>query len=72
MKTINGTYGSGKTPCSIFEHDGWYCVEGSKIVNLASCEIGEGVDVETIPDLDCFTWSDEINSEDELLEAIEA
>ncbi len=71
MQTINGTYGSGKTPCNIFEHDGWYCVEGSVNVNHTWEELKLGVDVEGISDDDMFTASKPIESEEELVEAIE-
>ncbi|KKK75544.1 hypothetical protein LCGC14_2872640 [marine sediment metagenome] len=71
MQTLIGTYGSHKTPCTIFEHDGWYCVEGSQNVNCTSEMLENGVDVETVDDYDMFTASKPIESEEELIEAIE-
>ena len=74
--TVNGTYGSQKTPCEVFvyeEHDGfkWYVCEGSKNVNATYDEIEEGVNVEELCDIDVFT-SGEIWSEEELIEAVES
>jgi len=70
-KTVNGTYGSLETPCEVFYYKGWYCVNGSVNVNRTHEEIEEGVNVEYVSDYDCFTWSSEINSLDELEEAVE-
>ena len=71
-KELSGTYGSGKTPCSVFYYEGWYCAEGSQIVNFTHETLENDVDIETVEDSDCFTWSSEINSLDELIEAVEA
>ena len=75
--TIQGTYGSGKTPCQVItatDRNGgtWYAVEGSSNVNFTHDEIAPGVDVETLADSDTFTWPAGIDSEETLLEAIEA
>lgn len=75
--TISGTYGSGKTPCQIFtastRNGGtWYAVEGSANVNFAHEELVDGVDVETVADDDAFTWPAGIDSEETLVEAVEA
>jgi len=74
MKTTQGYYGSSHNPCTIFEHNGWYVVEGSQNVNQAGDGdiIRLGVDVETVQDFDCFTWPDGIHSEEDLEEAIDA
>ena len=73
--TINGTYGSNQTPCNVITlQDGeftWYAVEGSQNVNLAPELLSDGVDVETVQDIDCFTWPDEIDSEETLINAVE-
>lgn len=74
--TIPGTYGSGKTPCQIFtatDRNGatWYTVEGSSNVNCTYDELAPGVDVETVPDCDTFTWPDGIDSEETLARAVE-
>lgn len=75
--TISGTYGSGKTPCQIFtattRNGGtWYAVEGSANVNFTHEELSDGVDVETVSDDDTFTWLNGIDSEETLVEAVEA
>lgn len=72
-RELEGTYGSYKTPCTIFEYEGWYCVEGSVNVNLSSSpeDLFDGVDVEEVCDVDFFTASSPINSLDELIKAVE-
>jgi hypothetical protein len=73
-RTIEGTYGSSQTPCNIFVYRRWYVVEGSTGVNRACSEdeLIDGVDVEEISDVDFFTWSREITTEEELEEAVDA
>jgi hypothetical protein len=73
---VNGTYGSGKTPCTVFvaeNRDGskWYVCEGSQNVNLTYDEISDGVNVEELSDEDCFTGIT-VNSLEDLEQAIEA
>lgn len=77
MKTysIPGTYGSYRTPCRVHcaeRRDGatWYAVHGSQNVNLSPGPLSPGVDVETIPDVDAFTWPDGIRDETELAIAV--
>lgn len=75
--TLSGTYGSGKTPCQVFTATDrnsltWYAVEGSSNVNATWEEITDGVDVETVADVDTFTWPAGIDSEETLVEAVEA
>jgi hypothetical protein len=75
--TISGTYGRAKTPCEIFvaeNRDGssWYAVEDSQNVNLTCDELADGVDIEELTDVDSFTWPKGIESEEALIEAIEA
>lgn len=72
---VNGTYGSGKTPCTVFvaaPHWNviWYVVKGSINVNRTNSGLYTGVDVEEIFDIDMFTASSPINSLSELEEAI--
>lgn len=71
---VNGTYGSGKTPCTVFVADNgngaWYVCEGSVNVNLCMEEVEDGVNVEELSDVDMFTASKPINSLSELEEAI--
>ena len=77
QEEINGTYGSQATPCTIFTYgDGsgyvWYCVEDSYNVNQTLEEnLFEGVDVETVEDVDMFTASQEIASTEELAREVE-
>jgi hypothetical protein len=75
--TVQGTYGSGRTPCDIYtyeENDGgtWYAVEGSGNVNHTYDAVTNGVDVETLSDANYFNWLDGIYSEDDLIKAVEA
>jgi hypothetical protein len=75
QRTVSGTYGSGQTPCDVFVVKGrsglqWYACEGSVNVNATYDEIKDGVDVETLKDVDMFTASSPINSEDELDSAV--
>lgn len=75
--TIPGTYGSNHTPCDVFTLETptgatWYAVEGSQNVNLSPEPLAPGVDVETVPDVDAFTWPDGIHSESDLAAAVEA
>ena len=62
---IDATYGGSQTPCILFVSDetGAYCVEGGEMVNFTDPEnLVTGVDIETLPDYDCFTVSDGIDS----------
>lgn len=75
--TISGTYGSQKTPCQVItatlRNGGtWYAVEGSSNVNFTFNEMPEGVDIETLEDVDTFTWPAGIDSEETLELAIDA
>lgn len=76
---LNGTYGSGKTPCTVLcaktsknSNATWYAVEGSQNVNKTFDQLNNGVNVEELSDIDCFTWSKGINSLEELENAINA
>jgi len=74
LKTVTGTYGSGKTPCEVFIYEtpsgNWYVVDGGSIVNCTWEDITDGVDVEEIQDFDCFTWTNGIYSPEELERAV--
>ena len=74
-KQVQGYYGSGNTPCNIFvcndNYMSWYCVEGSPIVNATYDDIELGCDIETLNDIDCFTWSSPIETLEELEIAVE-
>jgi hypothetical protein len=67
-RTISATYGGFMTPCTVFVYDRWYAVEGSHNVNRAPSddELTDGVDIETIQDVDTFTSGEPIDSEETL------
>lgn len=72
---VNGTYGSGKTPCTVFvaetNYGLHYCVQGSVNVNVTTAEtIIDGQNVEEVDDFDMFTAGKPIESLEELEEAI--
>jgi hypothetical protein len=76
-ETVKGYYGSGHTPCLVYvayprRGGAWYCVDGSVNVNFTYDDIGLGVDVETLQDADSFTARNPIESEDDLVVAIES
>ena len=78
MKTykVNGFYGSGNTPCTVFVVENsngsrWYAIGGSQNVNLTFENIEDGVNVETLSDVDYFTGITVYSLED-LIEAIDA
>jgi hypothetical protein len=70
--TIDGTYGSNDTPTKVFVKelaDGggyWYVAEDSKNVNFTTDKVQEGRSIEEYSDIDMFTTSKPVNSEDEL------
>lgn len=69
---INGYYGSGKTPATVFVYGKWYAVEGSVNVNKTLQEITNGTNVEELSDVDMFTASKPIDSLQELIDQVEA
>ena len=69
---LTGTYGSNETPCNVFYYKGWYCVEDSVNVNFTHEVLEDGVNVELVEDSDCFTWSSNIQSLEELINAVES
>lgn len=75
LQAINGTYGSGKTPCVIFTcttyRGTWYAVDGSLNVNFTTDDVIDGVDVELLADQDTFTSGFPIYSEHSLGEEVE-
>ena len=50
----------------------WYVVKGGSIVNLTPDLITDGMDIELLFDMDCFSWPDPINTIEELVKAVEA
>lgn len=76
IKTITGTYGSAHTESDIFcatDRHGmtWYVCEGSVNINATFEPVEEGVNIETLQDVDIITAAKPITSESELLEAIQ-
>lgn len=71
---VSGFYGSDQTDCTVFVHvdSGWYCVEGSPNVNQTDSPelLVDGVDVEELSDVDCFTDPACVNTLEEFAQAI--
>jgi hypothetical protein len=77
MKTysVKGTYGRSKTPTEVFvleRYNGlrYYASKGSINVNATYDQIDDGVDIEELRDIDCFTWSKGINTLNQLEKAV--
>lgn len=74
--TVNGTYGSNQTPTEVFcatNFNGtYYVADGGLTVNLTLDDVCDGVDIETLNDVDCFTWATPIYGLSELEQAIKA
>ena len=75
--TVSGFYGGSNTPCDVFVaycSSGltWYAVEDSCNVNATYEPVEDGVNMELLNDVDCFTWSSGIDSEETLEEAVES
>lgn len=78
-KEVAGTYGllqkQNRTIVYVAENNNgskWYVQEGGTIVNKTYDPIEEGVNIEELSDVDCFTWDKPIESLEELVAAIEA
>ena len=69
MKTINGF--SGKTPVEIFESEGFVVVKGTTKIIRINEPLEEGIDVSTLNQDDNFEWSDPIETQNLLQEAID-
>lgn len=69
-KIIDGYYGT-HNPCKILVYNRWYCVMGSQMVNMTFEPLTDGINVETIEDINCFTWHKPINYIHELIQAVE-
>lgn len=73
-RTVLGCYGSGHTPAKVYcaDVDGgtWYVVDGGSVVNFTCEPVEDGVDVELLQDVDCFTWCDAIEHEEALARAV--
>tara|TARA_R110000796_G_scaffold252500_1_gene387173 strand:+ start:21106 stop:21411 length:306 start_codon:yes stop_codon:yes gene_type:complete len=77
-ETITGFYGNPSQECDVLVcHDiddcggKWYVVAGSSNVNYTMLPLSDGVNVERVIDEDYYSWSNEINTEAELVESIE-
>lgn len=75
-KTVTGTYGSNETPCFVFvandNYMNYYVVEGGQTVNATHDSIEDGVNVEELNDVDCFTWNTPIETIEQLENAVNA
>lgn len=77
-KTVSGYYGSGSTECKVIVAGtdswgrNWYVVKGSVNVNATWQDVDDGVNVETLEDTDYFTAGKPINTEKQLIKAIES
>lgn len=76
LREVNGTYGSNQTPCTVYAYDmyngsHWYVVEGAQVVNCTYDDIEDGVDVEELRDVDCFTANEPIESCEHLEEEVD-
>jgi hypothetical protein len=74
---LNCVYGSRQTKDTVYVYnngDGskWYVVDGSVNVNLTFDPINDGVNVEELRDVDCFTWNKPIESIEEFEIAVES
>jgi len=76
MRTIKATYNNADDTCDVYVFSGrngtWYVCDGGTIVNCTYDELFDGMDLGDVHDVDCFTWSSPIESEEELIKAIEA
>lgn len=69
---------SNTSPCTVLvmpvRHGYWYAVQGGTNVNFTHQDLSEmqSISVEEIEDVDHFCWGAEINTLDELEEAVEA
>ncbi|MFW6008828.1 MAG: hypothetical protein ACOCP8_06145 [archaeon] len=70
-KTIKGYYGKSYNPCTIFYYNGWYVIENSKNINYTNDIVENGINVETLSDIDFFESEKEIEDLDSLIEEVE-
>lgn len=71
---IDGTYGSGNEPCTVFycKRTNWYAIDGSDNVNQAphGFEFKDGIDVELIADVDTMTAGSPVRSSEDLAQLV--
>jgi len=72
-KEINCLYGNcePQNEGTLFVYNGWYVIEGSVNVNKTYDDLKEGVNVEAVEDVDCWTATEPINSLNELIAFID-
>lgn len=74
--TVIGKYGLTDKPskCVVIiaqKNDySWYCVKGSMNINKTYDTIEDGTDVESLHDIDSIHWDKPINTERQLIKAI--
>lgn len=68
MSEYQATYGANKQRCTIFVCDDWYASEGSINVNKVApgYQFYDGINIETICDIDTFTADNRIESFNDL------
>lgn len=73
VTALYGTKSQNTKECFIYETNGgsWYALEGSQSVNFTYEEIKDGTNVECLHDVDHFQWDEDINSEEDLVLAVE-
>lgn len=73
---VSGTYGAGRTPCTVYTYQTakgtWYAVAGSLNLNMTWEDLEDGVDVESLEDLDTGTASAPIESAEDLAREVES
>jgi len=48
----------------------WYMAKYGQMANLTIDQVQDGVDLEQLHDIDCFSWPDGIETEQEFLQAV--
>lgn len=48
----------------------WYAPKGGTVINLTYDNVEEAENLESIDDIDCFSWLDGVNSVEDFLEAV--
>lgn len=73
---LNCTFGAKNNPCIVYVYNDtyitYYVQSGGTIINLTYDNVSEGVNIDSVNDFDCITWSTHILSEQDLINAIEA
>ncbi len=74
---IDGFYGGSHTECTVFVYTSgmgtWYAVEGGTMANFTYDDeiLTDGVDIELLSDVDCFTVNKAIDSLERLVELVD-